>query len=221
MARKLLLHQYQTSRIECDLEALYWVFIYTVLKYTVHDVAECHHVIFKHKSTRENVQKKDAWLSSTREVEVTGNGPLTLLLARLRALFARERPMATHEEFIALCDEALAMDGWPEDDESIFFQIGSANSDPQPADAPQPPAALAPGASPKRKVEEEDVLRILDGAMNIAKRARTTAGSTRATMGGSENVAPSTRAAWSSSEKAPSPKKKAPKKRRGHGRRRA
>ncbi|EED84136.1 predicted protein [Postia placenta Mad-698-R] len=115
-----------------DLESFYWLLLWLVLRHTEHDHPEgvftCTSV-FAAANDHDRSRLKVAWLSKPRgEIRVRGNNPLTVLLAHLRQIFkpnmARSagEKMPTHESVIAAFSDALALQGWPENDPAKPFQ---------------------------------------------------------------------------------------------------
>ncbi|TFK46335.1 hypothetical protein OE88DRAFT_930885 [Heliocybe sulcata] len=123
-----------------DLESVYWVLLWVVLRHTKSQVIEwgrtkcgtdCVAAIFD-----EGGAHKVAFLC-TAEVVVPGNKPLTALLDRLQFLvslrYMNKRlrshaekvplPKMTYEEVMEAFDDALKSEGWPSDDPAIPFKL--------------------------------------------------------------------------------------------------
>ncbi|TFK51610.1 hypothetical protein OE88DRAFT_1659736, partial [Heliocybe sulcata] len=123
-----------------DLESVYWVLLWVVLRHTKSQVVEwgrtkrgtdCVAAIFD-----EGGAHKVAFLC-TAEVVVPGNKPLTALLDRLQFLvslrYMNKRlrshaekvplPKMTYEEVMEAFDDALKSEGWPSDDPAIPFKL--------------------------------------------------------------------------------------------------
>ncbi|CDO78205.1 hypothetical protein BN946_scf184701.g3 [Trametes cinnabarina] len=115
-----------------DLESFYWVLLWVVLRHT-----NCRHqdallegqplfeILFRTNGDALARSLKVAWLYSMDSLVVMDNIPLTTLITKLTHLIVKCRtflwdPPAkhryTHVDVLAIFDEALAMDGWPETD---------------------------------------------------------------------------------------------------------
>ncbi len=108
-----------------DLESLYWVLVWIVLRHTVHNlsVAQAQGVFIFGEDT-DSVGKKFVWVNKqVDKFDIPGNQPLVKLLRAMGDLvfknygtkFMKPEPM-THDAVIQLFDEALASSGWPEID---------------------------------------------------------------------------------------------------------
>ncbi|KAI9069513.1 hypothetical protein FKP32DRAFT_1753775 [Trametes sanguinea] len=114
-----------------DIESYYWVLLWVVLRHT-----KCHRnanedgeslckTLFKPDDDETAVSAKLRWLQR-KELTVLGNKPLTTLVERFNRLVAVSRPPnryssdptipLTHRAVLEAFDEALAMEGWPEND---------------------------------------------------------------------------------------------------------
>ncbi|TFK88995.1 hypothetical protein K466DRAFT_546057 [Polyporus arcularius HHB13444] len=108
-----------------DLESLYWVLVWIVLRHTVHNLSVTQaQGVFVFGIDRQSAGMKVEWVSSqVDEFEIPGNEPLTKLLRDMALLViksigtktSKPEPL-THDAVIQLFDEALASPGWPEID---------------------------------------------------------------------------------------------------------
>ncbi|KAI0750204.1 hypothetical protein C8Q80DRAFT_1269950 [Daedaleopsis nitida] len=116
--------EFPTHRVHHDLESFYWVLLWVVFCHTSHSKGQsiCKDV-FKYGNDFEAYQAKDFWIGDAKKDKVLGaliindNVPLTTLMAKFRLLLrkqVRDDVPLTHEAIIALFDEVLDMEGWPE-----------------------------------------------------------------------------------------------------------
>ncbi|KAL7279513.1 hypothetical protein ACG7TL_007356 [Trametes sanguinea] len=114
-----------------DIESLYWVLLWVVLRHT-----HCHREgaadgdalcqdLFSANKDSSAVGNKSAWLRNRRPIVVSNNEPLTTLIRRFNVMVWRSqkdpfelsrKDVLTHGAALALFDEVLAMEGWPEND---------------------------------------------------------------------------------------------------------
>ncbi|KAI0763861.1 hypothetical protein BD413DRAFT_483568 [Trametes elegans] len=117
-----------------DLESIYWVLLWIVLRHTKHSHPlgqKACSVVFMvpDDSTYLAAAVKRLWLTDqvrpgNQRLVVTNNEPLTQLLSDLAMLVGKQLPHMwctpgtplTHEAMLEKFDAALAMDGWPEKD---------------------------------------------------------------------------------------------------------
>ncbi|KAI0762193.1 hypothetical protein BD413DRAFT_445226, partial [Trametes elegans] len=117
-----------------DLESIYWVLVWIVLRHTNHShplgQKACSEVfVMPGDSTYPAAAAKLLWLTKqvrpgNQRLVVTNNEPLTQLLSDLAILVGKQLPdmwctprtSLTHEAMLEKFDAALAMDGWPEKD---------------------------------------------------------------------------------------------------------
>ncbi|KAI0656411.1 hypothetical protein C8Q70DRAFT_1056644 [Cubamyces menziesii] len=116
-----------------DLESFYWVLLWVVLRHTDCTLQEfklsgqlgCKR-LFNALDNYAHLDCKRSWISQAFDpshgLDVARNAPLTELLKRFKSLIARiilyiDTPQSlTHQAVLAVFDEALAMDGWPQND---------------------------------------------------------------------------------------------------------
>ncbi|OSC97836.1 hypothetical protein PYCCODRAFT_1428175 [Trametes coccinea BRFM310] len=130
-----------------DLESYYWVLIWVVLRHTEcfldgglsGDTAFGH--IFDATTDFLSAALKCGWLLDERRLTVTANEPLTTLMHRFVWLVGISQPLAympvprpelTHSAVLAVFDEALAMDGWLENDWKPWVLLEGADITPRP-----------------------------------------------------------------------------------------
>ena len=117
-----------------DLEAFYWVFLWSILRWTEHnwDCATyqdpCDDV-FSYGNDRLAAALKFHWLwSNNRKIVITGNAPLTEIAYRFKELLFKYRiahlldiaKEISHEAVLKIFDDALKPDVmWPENDRAI------------------------------------------------------------------------------------------------------
>ena len=111
-----------------DLESLYWVLLWVILRWIKHDLVSdtsteepCDSVYYYGGDAKAR-RLKVAWLMDPDDtpLKVVGNEPLTTLHEDLRVLLGRnmrartegQQPI-THEEVLKLLDDAPKKDGWP------------------------------------------------------------------------------------------------------------
>lgn len=116
--------------VQHDLESLYWVFIWIVLRHTEHThhngVDACRK-LFDHDDEEVCRSQKLQWLASERQkFAVRDNRPLTILLAVFTKLVAKahndRRHPLEYDTIIRLFQRTLAMDAWPENDTAIPYK---------------------------------------------------------------------------------------------------
>lgn len=120
--------------VQHDLESFYWLLTWIVLRHTKHTHFNGIYACIKlFGSQDEGVASsmKDSWLGKPHHsFAVDGNPPLSHLLACLKVLLGKSLKWAvtdsatiplTYESMLAIFDEALEMDGWPENDAAIPF----------------------------------------------------------------------------------------------------
>ncbi|PCH38930.1 hypothetical protein WOLCODRAFT_167705 [Wolfiporia cocos MD-104 SS10] len=121
-----------------DLESFFWLLVCVVLRHTHHDhrkgkdaVAE----IFGATTPRQARERKET-IFYRKMFTVKDNAPLNYLLKKLRSMvfhaYIWEGPMfenitqipvpLTYDAMLEVFDEALGMEGWPEDDAAIPFK---------------------------------------------------------------------------------------------------
>ncbi|EMD37037.1 hypothetical protein CERSUDRAFT_114935 [Gelatoporia subvermispora B] len=115
-----------------DLESFYWLLVWITLRHTNHGQGPLiYSEIFPNSTDWWSHSAKSSWIRFRfRNVNIHGNNPLTWLIREWNALCAKQHSLRseapipmTHDNVLQLLDEALAKDGWPEDDEAIEFQI--------------------------------------------------------------------------------------------------
>ncbi|OSC97847.1 hypothetical protein PYCCODRAFT_1398059 [Trametes coccinea BRFM310] len=114
-----------------DLESAYWVLVWVVLRHTLcqrdggPDGEDLCKMLFGVYEDHLSTGQKANWLRNKKEIIVLHNKPLTTLINRFNDLVGLSqtskfdpvpRVELTHMVVLAAFDEALAMDGWPEDD---------------------------------------------------------------------------------------------------------
>ncbi|KAH9895251.1 hypothetical protein C8Q73DRAFT_493288 [Cubamyces lactineus] len=116
-----------------DLESFYWVFCWVVLRHTIcrskstnQDGPQlCRDLFISDHVKTARSAKRDWFFEEGPCVEVPGNVPLTKLWLRFTDLasgshlpmrFQHMKTVLTYKEVLDAFDEALKMDGWPEDD---------------------------------------------------------------------------------------------------------
>ncbi|KAH9895252.1 hypothetical protein C8Q73DRAFT_665501 [Cubamyces lactineus] len=153
-----------------DLESFYWVFFWIVLRHTA-----CHvrgsgkdglslcKELFIADSAGSAEGAKLKWFNNDNRLEIPGNVPLATLANKLTVLasgtypsirFQHLKTYLTYQEVLDAFDEALHMDGWPEDD-WIHCPLLDKNTEtgiapvvPILADIPRDSAKLAPTGPP-------------------------------------------------------------------------
>jgi len=96
-----------------DLQSFYWLTLSQVLEcmdYYTGDVNETIHDLFIADDWATMTKSKRAWLARDPHGLFSGNEPLAFLMCR--------------HSFLAVFDEALDMDGWPENDRSLTATSG-------------------------------------------------------------------------------------------------
>ncbi|KAH9834468.1 uncharacterized protein C8Q71DRAFT_711329 [Rhodofomes roseus] len=154
-----------------DLQGFYWLALREVICYTnyyVGDADEVAHELFTGAYT-EMTKNKRKWLSKDTRSLFTGNPPLVFLLGRLQDLVVQSVPghgnsslvRLTHEAVLAVFDEALAMDGWRDNDRA------------KPMDARRRLGApVVAGAGPKGLRHTEPLPQEREGRRDDLKRKR-------------------------------------------------
>ncbi|KAL7279496.1 hypothetical protein ACG7TL_007339 [Trametes sanguinea] len=114
-----------------DIESFYWVLIWVVLRRT-----RCHREgvaegdalcqdLFSADKDSFAANQKGGWLRNRKSFVVSHNEPLTTLIRRFNLMVGRSqldpfelvrKAVLTHGAVLALFDETLAMEGWPEND---------------------------------------------------------------------------------------------------------
>ncbi|KAJ8496372.1 hypothetical protein ONZ51_g1136 [Trametes cubensis] len=156
-----------------DLESFFWVLLWIVLRHTAHGHtngrAACE-TFFPFGDDSQAIMIKRGALSG-RRLEITNNVPLTILLAKFKAMVSRattvEDPLVgdlntrvplTYDSVLEIFNEALARDDWPENDASIPFVPGKTRTttlfdeDEKPQSAP---VQVPVRSLPKRLREDE------------------------------------------------------------------
>ncbi|KAI0350426.1 hypothetical protein OH77DRAFT_1413071 [Trametes cingulata] len=117
-----------------DLESFYWVLIYILLRHTAHNHADpkpCD-VVFPFGNDYQAATGKRGFLHESSLI-ITGNAPLTDMLEALNELVVeanrrrrpgRSRKPLTYDEVLAIFDEALLRNDWPENDKAIPYVHG-------------------------------------------------------------------------------------------------
>ena len=133
MAIQLLANESMIHDIPHDLESVYWVLLWVILRHTQHDHPDgpraCS-TYFKYDSDEGAATAKRGWLMRKTGVRIKGNRPLTRLLMDLRTLingnldtsFWKRVPL-THDAMLAVFNKALERNDWPENDAAIPFKL--------------------------------------------------------------------------------------------------
>ncbi|KAJ7164718.1 hypothetical protein C8R43DRAFT_238851 [Mycena crocata] len=151
-----LLKQPTNHRASHDLESIYWLLVWIILRHTAHtntlQSRACHELFDQIPDTA--AQQKVAWLSG--ETPLAKELPLFLVTEALREKVAAQNPRRAatknpfitvtspppqavellHRDFVDLFEQALKI-AWPEDDKAIVFEI------PHKSDTPMKAAARA------------------------------------------------------------------------------
>ncbi|OSC97835.1 hypothetical protein PYCCODRAFT_1480999 [Trametes coccinea BRFM310] len=130
-----------------NVESFFWVLMWVVLRHTYcyRQRWQAPDDLFK-RLFGANVDHsacacKAAWLLNKRELTVYGNEPLTTLVRRLAWLVGVSQEFAyvsvpwqelTHSAVLAIFDEALAMDGWLENDWKPWVLLQGTDTTPRP-----------------------------------------------------------------------------------------
>ncbi|OSC97848.1 hypothetical protein PYCCODRAFT_1481008 [Trametes coccinea BRFM310] len=114
-----------------DIESFYWVLVWVVLRHTrchregVADSDALCQDLFSANKDSIAANQKGGWIWSRRPFVVSNNEPLTTLIRRFNIMLVlnqidvvdlTRRALLTHGAVLAAFDEALAMEGWPEND---------------------------------------------------------------------------------------------------------
>ncbi|KAF9806831.1 hypothetical protein IEO21_08511 [Rhodonia placenta] len=112
-----------------DLESLYWLLVWIVLRHTDHDHPKGNRacgLLFTPGDLIQCRASKRAWLSENAPVSIRGNAPLTGLLHKVTRMCdqnllhrERERIPLTHEAFLGAMQAAHREDGWPLNDDML------------------------------------------------------------------------------------------------------
>ena len=132
MAIDVLMHKMHERKH--DLESIYWLLIWIVLRHVKHDQREeaCGK-LFDVDDTGLAAAAKAVWLW-TSDLRINDNEPLTGLLELLRRLFRKQlgdkdtaSVEVTYDDFLAAINNALSLPGWPEDDSFVAFESCSGS----------------------------------------------------------------------------------------------
>ncbi|KAL6306920.1 hypothetical protein BKA93DRAFT_878237 [Sparassis latifolia] len=140
-----------------DLESFYWLFIWLVIRHTVHADPEgmkAHSLMFLHENDHLCANMKRGWLiSEDQYLSVPGNASLTWMLKEFTILcrvgnFTLRGPpvLLTHDAVTGKFEAALNMDGWSEDDRALPLKPNVDSEEVSYTD----PANIAMGEAVKR-----------------------------------------------------------------------
>ncbi|PCH37337.1 hypothetical protein WOLCODRAFT_158064 [Wolfiporia cocos MD-104 SS10] len=141
-----------------DLESFFWTLLWIVLRHTKHNHPEgsdASSSVFPLGREWVVINSKGGWLrfGPGGPFEVEGNKPLTYLITRMTKLFDASAPgpdprtYLTHEAVLAVFNEALSMDGWPENDAARPFEPAKASKSRNCAPRDQPSSQRTGGQS--------------------------------------------------------------------------
>ncbi|PCH39280.1 hypothetical protein WOLCODRAFT_167872 [Wolfiporia cocos MD-104 SS10] len=128
-----------------DLESFFWLLVWVVLRHTKHDHPEgegAFGFIFGAITPRQVKERKES-LFNKDIFAVKGNAPLSRLLLRLQSMVSeayvwtgpefkhvQQIPVPlTYDAILEAFDEALNMEGWPEDNAAIPFKTSYSKTD--------------------------------------------------------------------------------------------
>ncbi|OBZ70661.1 hypothetical protein A0H81_09119 [Grifola frondosa] len=121
-------------QVHHDLESFYWVLIWIVLRHTAHNDPERELAcdgLFVLAGASKVARMKEGWVLH-QPVTVKDNPPLSVLLHDFTKLclsqFTRskndqDKNPLTYEAVLKIFDDALASDGWPENDPALLFDL--------------------------------------------------------------------------------------------------
>ena len=109
-----------------DLESVYWVLVWIILRHTVHTLSmEDARAVFVFGRDSASYSAKDYWIQKQVDrFDIPGNKPLVKLLRDMAMLVIQQVPAKlnskstpmTHDAVIQLFNDALDSPGWPEAD---------------------------------------------------------------------------------------------------------
>ncbi|RPD54811.1 hypothetical protein L226DRAFT_515198 [Lentinus tigrinus ALCF2SS1-7] len=153
-----------------DLESIYWVLVWIVLRHTIHNLSvEDAQAVFVFGKDSLSWSAKHYWLQKQVDrFDIPGNKPLVKLLRDMAMLVARNvgskfnkpEPM-TYDAVIDLFDEALASPGWPAKDFVVCKWLAKAHTtgvpgvvhDPCSKPKPSPPSKKIGSRNPRSHAE--------------------------------------------------------------------
>ncbi|EMD37029.1 hypothetical protein CERSUDRAFT_84045 [Gelatoporia subvermispora B] len=115
-----------------DLESFYWLLVWIILRHAIHGRgSSIYATVFPNLTDQHSRAMKLDWLDSEyHRVTIHDNAPLTWLLREWSALCVKQnwkQPTPAipiqHDDVLRLLDEALAKDGWPENDAAVKFEV--------------------------------------------------------------------------------------------------
>jgi hypothetical protein len=139
MAVSILDTEPHLHTVRHDLESFYWILVWITLRFLSHDHPEkklaCTHLFDTHDNANHDhaaAKRKREWLKRTDPLTINGNKPFSSLLSNLTDLcklwvdeIDGRSPEEWYREFMAIFDDILAMEGWPEDDGVMDIPIPS------------------------------------------------------------------------------------------------
>ena len=125
MAIELLILGSLLHEVHHDLQSIYWVLLWVVLRHTDHSLGQKYcTLIFKYGNDFEARNVKFGWLGAdlmpqSEQLIIKDNEPLTTMMEKLRTMVRRSVhrvKLLTYDSVLEVFDEALEKDGWPAND---------------------------------------------------------------------------------------------------------
>ena len=125
MAIELLILGSLLHEVHHDLQSIYWVLLWVVLRHTDHSLGQKYcTLIFKYGNDFEARNVKFGWLGAdlmpqSEQLIIKDNEPLTTMMEKLRTMVRRSVhrvKLLTYDSVLEVFNEALEKDGWPAND---------------------------------------------------------------------------------------------------------
>ncbi|KZT63100.1 hypothetical protein DAEQUDRAFT_760642 [Daedalea quercina L-15889] len=132
MAVEILMRSDITHEVRHDLESFFWLLTWMLLRHAKHEHVDGIHAcqeLFGGEKGKQCGVKRLWWLAEPKVLTIENHAPLNHLLKEFRRLCREnqfkdslpEHPM-THDQVLRIFNDALAMEGWPEDDAAHEYQ---------------------------------------------------------------------------------------------------
>ncbi len=161
-----------------DLESVYWILVWIILRHTRHDSRATNKAcgnLFKFDSDGDSADAKRSWLFRKGTIGVIDNAPLSWLIQEFtvltyKHLSSRDGPgvSLTHDAVLKIFDQALKRTDWPEQDDAIAFQAPDLWTKDLPTNT-----TTASSKKRKEQPEDEELCSNATAASGSSKRTNT------------------------------------------------
>lgn len=161
-----------------DLESVYWILVWIILRHTRHDSRATNKAcgnLFKFDSDGDSADAKRSWLFGKGTIGVIDSAPLSWLIQEFtvltyKHLSSRDGPgvSLTHDAVLKIFDQALKLTDRPEQDGAIAFQAPDLWTKDLPTNT-----TTASSKKRKEQPEDEELCSNATAASGSSKRTNT------------------------------------------------